>query len=149
MDYATLTAELANDPLNRGYAAMTDAEAADALNAKDRTRVVMRFGSFRTLASLLTSEEYATVRTTLDTAAQSSVMIADAIAYLKLPGSEDGSGGGINFGDPVVRGMVDSLFSTPIAAKIKGYAEEAISRAEELGCPDVTDHYVSRCRGGN
>lgn len=31
-----LTDELANDPLGRGYAGMTDAQAADSLNLRDR-----------------------------------------------------------------------------------------------------------------
>src|SRR6056297_877635 len=36
MDYAKLTAELTDDPLGRGYAGMTDAEAEASLNTADR-----------------------------------------------------------------------------------------------------------------
>lgn len=38
MDYQALFDELTNDPLSRGYAGMTDAEAADDLNTEYRTR---------------------------------------------------------------------------------------------------------------
>ena len=37
-DIAKLAAELTDDPLTRGYAAMTDEEAADSLNTVNRTR---------------------------------------------------------------------------------------------------------------
>ena len=38
MDLAALQAELATDPLTRGYSGMTDAEAAASLNTVNRTR---------------------------------------------------------------------------------------------------------------
>jgi hypothetical protein len=38
MDYQTLNTELTTDPLTRGYAGMTDQEAADDLNTVYRTR---------------------------------------------------------------------------------------------------------------
>ena len=38
MNYTALTAELTNDPLTRGYAGMSDTQAADSINTVDRTR---------------------------------------------------------------------------------------------------------------
>jgi hypothetical protein len=38
MDYTILSEELANDPLGRGYAGMTDQEAADSLATTNRPR---------------------------------------------------------------------------------------------------------------
>ena len=37
MDYVALKAEIVGDPLARGYAAMTDQQVADSLNAKTRS----------------------------------------------------------------------------------------------------------------
>jgi len=36
--YSTLIAELRDDPLNRGYASMTDEQVAEALNEKNHGR---------------------------------------------------------------------------------------------------------------
>ena len=119
MDYQTLAAELAKP----AYAAMTDAEAADVLNAATETAVVSRFGSLRTLAAILTPEEYAAVRSALDAAAGQSVVVADMLAMLKLPGDDQGNGGGIDLGNAAVRVMLDQLCTPAVAAKIKAWAE--------------------------
>lgn len=39
MNYAALASELTDDPLGRDYAGMTDQQAADSLNAVDRTSI--------------------------------------------------------------------------------------------------------------
>ena len=62
-----------------------------------------RFGSFRTLAELLTPEEYAAVKTALTAAAQGQAVVADMVEMLKLPGDEQGNGGGIDFGSAARR----------------------------------------------
>lgn len=113
-------------------AELTDQEAADAINAMATTETYMRFGSFRTLASILTAEEYATVRTTLDTAAASNVMLADMVAMLKMPGDEGGNGGGIDFGNATVRTMLDSLCDASVAAKIKAHAERTTAKYQPI-----------------
>ena len=41
------------------YVGLTDAEALAAVHAATVSRLHMRFGSFRTLAAVLTAEEYA------------------------------------------------------------------------------------------
>jgi len=55
MDYHTLIARLQQADCT----SKTDAEAAEFLNVKNITETYSRFGSFRTLAELLTPEEYA------------------------------------------------------------------------------------------
>ena len=51
--YSTLIAELRDDPLNRGYASMTDEQAANALNERNRRVPTERFISMRAIAAVL------------------------------------------------------------------------------------------------
>lgn len=102
-----------------------------------------RLASFRTLASVLTAEEYATVRATLDAAAAQSVLVADMVAMLKLPGDENGNGGGIDMGNAAVRAMCDSLFTPMVAGKMKSVAERLISQTEEWGVEVTNGHLAS------
>jgi hypothetical protein len=119
MDIDALRIELAKST----YSEMSDAEAATAVRANAGIEIYSRFGSFRTLASLLTAEEYGTVRAALTSAASSSVMVADMIEFLKLPGDEAGNGGGIDLGNAATRAMLDQLCSAEVATKLKAYAE--------------------------
>ena len=148
--YATLISELRNDPLSRGYAAMTDAQVAESLNAPDRTLVFQRFGSFRTLAGVLDDAEYATVKSVLAQIAQQSPKVADMVELLKLPCDESGATGGMDFGDPQVRAFVQALPDPPITPAIKSkvlaIAERKVSRAEELGLGRVGPHHVAYAR---
>lgn len=144
MDYQTLAVELAKP----AYSGLTDQEAADALNAATETTVVSRFGSLRTLAALLTAEEYATVRGTLDAAAAQSVVVADMLAMLKLPGDDQGNGGGIDLGNAAVRAMLDQLCTPTVAAKIKGWAEQTTHpwtvTTDDVGLSRGTRQFVQR-----
>lgn len=144
MNYDALRTELAKP----AYADLSDQEAADALNALTETQIVSRFGSLRTLAALLTAEEYAVVRGTLDAAAGQSVVVADMLAMLKLPGDDQGNGGGIDLGNAAVRAMLDQLCTPAVAAKIKGWAE-AVSHpwsvtADDVGLARGTRPFVQR-----
>jgi len=141
-----LALELKNDPVGIGYAEMLPPEAAAAVNAETRIEVCSRFGSFRTLASLLTQDEYAAVRMALDAAAQQSPMVADMLDFLKLPGDEQGNGGGIDLGNAAVRAMLDQLCTLEVAAKIKTHAERTTSRATLLGLPTVYENDVTNAR---
>jgi hypothetical protein len=113
-------------------------EIQNLLNTPNQTPY-SRFGSFRTLASLLTQDEYTTLRTTLNNLS-SNVLIADMIHFLEMPGDESGNGGGIDFGNESVRTMLDQLFD--FSAKIKAYAEKKMSRAEILGLPFVEQNDI-------
>lgn len=111
------------EPELPALAALSDADAAATINAMEVTEVVSHFGSYRTLAAILTQEEYATLKTTLAGAVESSPMVADMVAMLGLPGDSEGNGGGIDFGNATVRAMVDQLATAEVAAKIKAIAE--------------------------
>jgi hypothetical protein len=126
MDYPKLVTILEQPT----YAGLSDNGALAAVNAKTVAQTYSRFGSLRTLAALLTPEEYAAVKATIEAAATQNVMVSDMLTFLKLPGDEAGNGGGIDLGNASVRAMLDSLCALEVAAKIKSYAETLISLAE-------------------
>ncbi|MCE5268725.1 MAG: hypothetical protein LLG00_12655 [Planctomycetaceae bacterium] len=130
------------------YAAMTDAEAAAELNALDKTSIHSRFGSYRTLATLLTESEYNVLVSVLDANAAGSRLVADMVRMLTLPGDDRGNGGGIDLGANAVRAWIDALRPAIASAlggenaataadvlcnKLKSYAESPTSTAELLG----------------
>jgi len=51
--YEVLIAELRDDPLGIGYSQMTDEQAANALNVKNRRVPTQRFISMRAIAAVL------------------------------------------------------------------------------------------------
>ena len=152
-----LIAELQN-PL---YAEMSEAQVVAELHAVNKTEVTSRFGSFRTLANLLTESEYGVLKTVLTTAAQQSAVVADMIEMLKLPGDEQGAGGGIDFGAAAMRTKIDAMqaaiaaaiggenataAAAALCAKVKGYAERTTSTAAVLGLGNVTENDVHNAR---
>jgi hypothetical protein len=98
----------------------------------------------------LTPEEYAALKAALTTAAQGQAVVADMIEMLKLPGDEQGNGGGIDFGSARVAETVGQLvqggLDPAIAAKLTGYAQRQIGIAEQLGLGGVTDGDVAFAR---
>jgi hypothetical protein len=146
MDYNTLIVRVQQaDCLGK-----TDAEAAAFLNAKNITESYSRFGSFRTLAELLTPEEYAAVKTSLTAAAQSQPLVADMVEMLKLPGDEQGNGGGIDFASARVAAVLAQLvqggLDSSIAARLLGYAQRQVSIADQLKLGSVTEGDVAFVR---
>lgn len=153
--YAVLNGELRNDPLGVGYANMTDAEVAAALNAKTRTKVVQRFISLRAVANVLDDVEYGLLKQALAVAVQQSPRIADMIKFLEMPCSDDGTTGGIDFGNETVRAFIVQLCDSlnagqtgeAIKQKLLALAEEPCSRLEELGLNElVNEHHVASAR---
>lgn len=134
MDYTILTAELADDPLGRGYSAMTDQEVADSLNAANRTQVVSTFATWRTLLAQVGPEVTATIKAKVDAAAAANPAIALAADMLKTYSD----GGGLDLGHAYTRAVIDSLVAAEVltadeATALKGIAETQVSRAAELG----------------
>jgi hypothetical protein len=146
MDYNTLITRLQQADCT----SKSDGEAAEFLNAKNLVETNSRFGSFRTLAGLLTPAEYAAVKTALTAAAQGQPIVADMIEMLKLPGDEQGNGGGIDFGSvrvvETLGQLVQGGLDAAIAAKLTGYAQRQVSIADQLGLGHVSDGDVAFAR---
>ena len=146
MDYNTLVARLQQADCT----SKTDSEAAAFLNAKNIVETYSRFGSFRTLAGLLTAEQYAALKTALTVVAQGQPVVADMIEILKLPGDEQGNGGGIDFASPrlaeTIVQLVQGGLDAAIAAILTGYAQRQTSIAEQLGLGQVSEGDVAFAR---
>jgi hypothetical protein len=146
MDYNILVARLQQ----ADCVSKSDVEAAEYLNARNIVETYRRFGSFRTLADLLTAAEYAALRTALTAAAAGQPLVSDMIAMLELPGDERGNGGGIDFGSARVAEtlaqLVENGLDAAIAAKVTALAQRQISIAEQLGLDNVTDGDVAFAR---
>ena len=133
--YEKLIEELKNDPLNIGYARMSDSEAAMALSVKNRKRVIDRFISLRALAAVLEPDEYIAVKNAINILAQNDPRVEDMLEFLKMPCDDTGTTGGINFGHPAVRMMIDALpgVEDTVKEKMKALAEVPCARWEEIG----------------
>ena len=136
--YDKLVPELQNDPDNVGYATKTNEQILEAMLADADTIVVSYFAGFRTLAAILTQEEYDTLRTYLNVLAGQSYLVADMVKMLEMPGDERGVGGGIDFGHPAVRQFILSIEGVPVItqetkAKILAIAERPIKRWQKIG----------------
>jgi len=91
-----------------------DAWIADQINAMTVQDSVAVFGSFRTLAALLTQQEYNALRGTLSAAAATETaaggtLLADMINMLKTPGDQEGNGGGLDFTSAGFVALLDQL----------------------------------------
>ena len=146
--YAVLTDELRNDPLGVGYANMTDEEVAASLNEPRYSVPTQRFITWRAIAAVLDDDEYAAVKSALNQLAQASPKVADMIPFLSQATGDDGTGGGIDFGNAGVRAMIQALPGVSEAAKGKLLAlgEQPASRAEILGLPEVYPGHVESAR---
>ncbi|MGA2619845.1 MAG: hypothetical protein ABSF26_19705 [Thermoguttaceae bacterium] len=143
---AALQAELAKPQ----YSTMTDAQAMAVLNAPS-AQPCSCFGSFRTLANLLTAAEYNALRAALNAAASASALLTDMIAMLALPGDEAGNGGGLDFGSAVLQSMVNQLCQgstalTAVPGKIAAYATLQTSWARQNGFGLVNVWQVAQAR---
>ncbi len=112
--YTALIAELQSGD----YGGMSDAEAAAAIDAQTVPAPYrMVFGSFRTMAAILTDAEYNTLRAALNAAAQQEAdaggtRLADMVEMLRLPGDAEGNGGGLDLGCEGVAQMLTYFGST-------------------------------------
>ena len=146
--YAVLTDELRNDPLGIGYANMTDEAVAASLN-EPRYRVpTTRFITWRAIAAVLDDDEYAAVKSALNQLAQASPKVADMIPFLSQATGDDGTGGGIDFGNAGVRAMIQALpgIGEETKRKLLALGERPASRAEILGLPEVYPGHIQSAR---
>lgn len=147
----TLRLELADDPEGIGYASMSDPEAADAINARNRPtrgtvpasdvrRYVLLNGIWPRIAAAAQSSPDPTVQGT-------AVTILQTLA----PNSFDE----IRMGDPAVFGAVSQMLNTMVTAGIMTDAQRlamialgnvSVSRASELGMPHIHHTDVGMAR---
>lgn len=146
--YAVLTDELRNDPLGIGYANMTDEDVAASLNAPRYSVPTQRFITWRAIAAVLDDDEYAAVKSALNQLAQASPKVADMIPFLSQATGDDGTGGGIDFGNAGVRAMIQALpgIGEETKRKLLALGERPASRAEILGLPEVYPGHVESAR---
>ena len=147
-EYAILVNELQADPLGVGYANMTDDEVAASLNEPRYSVPTQRFITWRAIAAVLDDAEYTATKTALNQLAQVSPKVADMLPFLLQATGDDGTGGGIDFGNADVRAMIQALPGVSEAAKGKLLAlgERPASRAEILGLPEVYPGHVESAR---
>lgn len=147
MDYSILIAELTNDPLSRGYSAMTAAQVVASLRTANRTQLVpdsnyTAKGLFGLIPDPADAE---TFMVGLEAAAESNPVVERALKWLEP------AQGGIDVGHPTTRAMLDSLvtagaITSQSAALVKAAGERLVSRAVELGIPEVLDGHVVSAR---
>ena len=134
MDYAVLAAELGGDPLSRGYAAMTDAEAAADLNMLYRTRQSERADPADAY-NVIDQSEWSALAAAQQQEIAAILQIGTALGHLVTPGSR-------------VRQRFIAIFgagSDTIAALLDLITVD-ISRAEELGLGAVKPGHVEKAR---
>jgi hypothetical protein len=130
MDYAILEAELVDDPLGRGYAAMTDADTAASLNAADRAR----------LRTSMSGDE---VRHQTDTTEFAALSDAKKSQWLAFCG-----GTTIDPTNAVDIAFVQYVFGSGSAtvANLNAARQETVSRAVELGLGVLAPGDITRAR---
>jgi len=155
-DYSKLREELTTDPLERGYAAMSDAEAAADLNSEHRTRTV-----HISSAALLTwagggandttgvRSRYERIEANADESEQSSRAVRGACkAAVKMVERSDTY---LDFANASHAAMVDGLVAGQVLTsdekdELVAMGTETISRATELGIGRVLEGYVTKAR---
>jgi len=147
-EYAILVNELQADPLGVGYPNMTDDEVAASLNEPRYSVPTQRFITWRAIAAVLDDTEYAAVKSALNQLAQASPKVADMLPFLSQATGDDGTGGGIDFGNAGVRAMIQALpgIGEAIKQKLLALGERPASRAEILGLPEVYPGHVESAR---
>ena len=140
----TLRNELTTDPDARGYASMTDAEAAADLNTPRITQLRERFVDARTVYVLFGPADGEAALQAFETVAETNPVIKRTLNWMN-PDQR-----GVDVGLPAVRAMIDQLtpgvFSTEQAAALKEEGEQSISRAQQLGLGTATEGDVQRAQ---
>lgn len=131
MNLQPLKTELTTDPLGRGYAGMTDAQAADNLNAADRTIEASAIPAPALLAGMVYSEWVA--------------LTADQKQYLSMlvaAGSFDG-----RTGKPPRTALL-AMFNggSQTRSNLQILLGQTVSRASELGLGAVTPSDIAAAK---
>lgn len=131
MDYAALKTELTTDPLTRGYAGMTDQEASDSLNTKNRTRDRVVIPGYEVIEATVASE-------------WSALSAAEKQRYQTLVSAS----GGVYAKGANTRAAFLAMFGggTATRTNLAALQTESISRAEEIGWSEMKPGYVAQAR---
>jgi hypothetical protein len=123
MDYLALKNELSTDPLSRGYAGMTNAQAAASLNTANRTITRKSISGAEIIKATLVAE-YTALSADLKTAYWGMV----------------GASGGVDPSDANTRAIFGAMFgaATTTRANLLALQNQTVSRAAELGLGEVT-----------
>lgn len=132
MDLAALKAELTTDPLVRGYAGMTDVQAAASLNAADRSVPVRTLTSAQIFNAIVPAEF-----TSLSTAEKGNV---DRVLGL---GADIDVSAGTNARTVMLNAFVAG---TATRTALAALTARTVSRAEELGLPVPSAGHVATAR---
>lgn len=157
MDIVALAAEITNDPLGRGYAAMSDEQAAASLNAKNRSSS-KEIPAQELHAWFVFNGKWPTIETTAAStagvggltanqklAAQSFIEICRYFSELNMLNPAYLNGITFILNEFVSRGIITSEQRSQIAALATGM----ISRGQELGIGGVHHTDVAEARRGN
>lgn len=148
MDYATLRAELATDPLGRGYAAMTAAQAAASLNAVDR-QVANKVNLRDLIVYLLKAGKWIGIEDEATTGALNAR--AECRAFMVIMNNVNFTD--LDLSDPIVRGMLGNIKTAGLLdaadqAAILAMGSETMSRAAERGLGTVLEKHIAASRAG-
>ncbi len=146
MRWDILRSELANDPLGRGYATMSDEQVAASLNNPDRLIVQSTMVTAKGLMALLDPATAAAILDKLEAAASSNSTVKWILSFMQ------GSAEGVDLGHPNTRAQIDALAAAGVlsadeASLLKALADNLVSRAEELGLPEIKPWMVAHARG--
>ena len=155
MNYSTLKEEVANDPLARGYAAMTDAQIAESMNTEGRQKSVSVHAS-AIIDKLVEFDALVPIQLSASAAQADYTNATDAQkAALKSAGTlraySDHGGGEVDFSLPhhaaIMADLVTHGFlSQAQSDEITGMGETIQSRAAELGLGSVYARDVAKAR---
>lgn len=152
--YDILRSELTADPLGRGYAGMSDADAASSLNVANRTlrRLVP---TWEVKQHAIENGYWAAVKIT----AEGGAGIPIEVRGLAISARDwiDDAAGKIQTLDmdrpstlAMIAGMVASTLMTQgNADSLSALANQSISRATEIGWPPVTEHDIAAARSNS
>lgn len=132
MDFVVLHNELTNDPLDRGYAGMTDQQAADSLNAVNRSRERGVVPSYEIIDATVPAE-------------WAALSAAEKQRYQTLTGA-----GQVNVRSGNARAAFMAMFGagTQTRTNLAALQNEQVSRATELGLEYVYEGHVFMARAG-
>lgn len=127
----TITSEVANDPLDRGYDQMTDEQKLASLNTVNRPRTGSRFVTLRTFMDEFLPADAAAIGLKLQAAAASN----DVVKFMFTPLTTYSDGGGLDICSAKTREYVMELASGGVLTSAEAAAINALglqSRAQEL-----------------